>query len=323
MLLRRRRFAPALRANDRGGFGGEFMPAIKSIGSIVLLAGSLLGIGTVLGGCAATERTPEVRTNDAPFRVMSFNIRYNTPNDGENAWPHRKDMAASVIRFHDADFAGLQEALLGQIEDLEDRLPGYEWIGVGRDDGQDEGEFTPIFYRVDRFELEDHDTFWLSETPDVPGSKSWDTAITRIATWGIFRDLRTNERFLLLNTHFDHIGTEARTESARLIVERLAEFDLPTIVTGDFNTTPETEPYRMLTDAHIGLRDAFSVSQFPHHGPATTWNGFEEITPNRRIDFIFVDDDVHVIRHGILSETMDGRFPSDHLPVLAEVRLYR
>ena len=279
-------------------------------------------------GCGSAARSTAASSANAgnadeTFSVMSFNIRYNTPNDGENAWPHRTDHVASVIRFHEADFAGLQEALLGQIQDLEERLPGYAWIGVGRDDGSEEGEFTPIFYRTDRYELEDSDTFWLSETPEVPGSKSWDTAITRIATWGIFRDRRTGRRFVLLNTHFDHVGTEARAKSAELIVEHVKEFDLPAIVTGDFNTTPGTEPYEVLTAAGSALRDAFHVSEMPHHGPASTWSGFEAVAPDRRIDFIFVSDGVDVVRHGILSETLDGRFPSDHLPVLADIRLER
>lgn len=277
-----------------------------------------------MGGAptAATAST-SAQASGENVRVMSFNIRYNTPDDAENAWPHRKDMVASVMRFHDADFAGLQEALLGQIEDLEARLPGYAWIGVGRDDGERAGEFTPIFYREERFDLEESDTFWLSETPDVPGSKSWDTAITRIATWGTFRDRRTGRRFVVLNTHFDHIGEEARAESARLIAERVEEFDLPTVVTGDFNATPDSEPYRVLTAEGGELRDALSVSDVPHHGPTTTWNGFQAIEPGRRIDFVFVSRDVEVVRHGILSETIDGRFPSDHLPVLTELRIDR
>lgn len=299
--------------SGRAGFPGAGVSALAV----------LLGILMIVSGCGSLGSSTAAGTGMDSFRVMSFNIRFNTPNDGDNAWPHRKDMTASVIRFHDADFAGLQEALLGQIEDLEARLPGYAWIGVGRDDGKTEGEFTPIFYRDDRFELVEDDTFWLSETPAVPGSKSWDTAITRIATWGIFRDRRTGARFVLLNTHFDHVGTEARLESARLIVDRIAGFELPTIVTGDFNTTPETGPYRLLTSERGGLKDAFSVSQSPHHGPTSTWNGFEAVQPGRRIDFVFVGDGMSVVRHGILSETVDGRFPSDHLPVLAEIRLDR
>ena len=285
------------------------------IGTIVLFTGC-----TTAGGDVMNQ--PSVRANDdASFRVMSFNIRYNTPNDAENAWPNRKDMVAGVIRFHDADFAGLQEALLGQIEDLEARLPQYEWIGVGRADGVSEGEFTPIFYRPDRFEVLDHDTFWLSESPEVPGSKSWDAALERIATWGLFRDRRTGSRFILLNTHFDHVGREARQESASLILAQLDDIapELPTIVTGDFNTTDDSEPYRVLTNSDTGLRDAYVVTQQPHYGPTSSWSGFEAVAEDRRIDFVFVNEDVDVLRHGILSETLDGRFPSDHLPVLAEV----
>lgn len=271
-------------------------------------------------GCAVTTTVPSKDDSDRSFEVMSFNIRYNTPSDSENAWPNRKDMAAGLIRFHDADFAGLQEALLGQIQDLDARLPNYDWFGVGRDDGDTEGEFTPIFYRPDRFELLEHDTFWLSDTPEVPGSKSWDTAITRIATWGIFRDRRHGREFLVLNAHYDHLGTEARKESSRLILEKIGEIapDLPVVVTGDFNTKEDTEPYEILTG---GLRDAYYASETPHYGPGSTWNDFREVQPGVRIDYIFVGPDVRVLRHGILSETMDGRFPSDHLPVLAEVEL--
>lgn len=293
-------------------------------GLITCLIGSLL----IVNGCAPAEgeqqNLPSMQDrDDAAVRVMSFNIRYNNPDDGEDAWPNRKDMVAGVIQFHRADFAGLQEALLEQIEDLETRLPEYEWIGIGRADGMTEGEYTPIFYRPDRFELIEHDTFWLSETPEVPGSKSWDAAIERIATWGIFRDLRTDSRFVLLNTHFDHIGQEARRRSAELILARLDSIssELPTIVTGDFNTTPDSEPYRVLTNSETGLRDAFAVTEQPHYGPSSTWSGFEAVTSDRRIDFVFVSDGVDVRRHGILSETVNGRFPSDHLPVLAEVVL--
>ena len=285
------------------------------IGAVVLFTGC-----TTAGG-ERMDRPSDQADHDASFRVMSFNIRYNNPDDGEDAWPNRKDMVAGVIRFHDADFAGLQEALLGQIEDLEARLPQYAWIGVGRTDGVSEGEFTPIFYRPDRFELLEHDTFWLSESPEVPGSKSWDAALERIATWGLFRDRGTGGRFILLNTHFDHIGQEARRESAELILTQLDEIaaDLPTVVTGDFNATDDSEPYRVLTNADTGLRDALSVTQQPHYGPTSSWSGFEAVAEDRRIDFVFVSDDVDVLRHGILSETVDGRFPSDHLPVLAEV----
>ncbi len=151
---------------------------------------------------------------DSLVRVVSYNIRYNNPGDGEHAWPLRADRVANLLRFYNPDLFGLQEALQGQIDDLVARLPQYAWFGVGRDDGRSAGEGTPIFYRRDRFTLLDQGTFWLSETPEVPGSKSWDAAITRIATWGRFVDRTTGTRFLYLNTHFDHIGQTARERSA-------------------------------------------------------------------------------------------------------------
>lgn len=266
----------------------------------------------------------------AAFRVMTFNIRYDTPNDGPNAWPHRKKLAASVIRFHGADLVGLQEALKHQLGDLQALLPEYAWLGVGRADGRESGEYSAILYRKDRFEPLENGTFWLSETPDVAGSKSWDAAIERIVTWAYFRDRATGRTFYHFNTHFDHRGEAARAESARLIVRRIVEKagGAPVVLTGDFNATEDTPPYRILTGAEGQaaapgplLHDALHRAAHGHHGPTSTWNGFEAIEPGRRIDYVFVSKGVHVQQHGILADTWDGRFPSDHLPVLAEVTL--
>ena len=153
-----------------------------------------------------------------PLNVMTFNIRYNTPNDSLNAWPYRKDKAASQILFHEAHMVGLQEALIGQINDLLERLPKYKSIGVGRDDGKEKGEFSSILYDTTRLQLLQTQTFWLSEQPTVAGSKSWDAAITRIVTWAKFRDRVTKKTFFHFNTHFDHIGKIARRESAKLLL---------------------------------------------------------------------------------------------------------
>ena len=251
---------------------------------------------------------------------MSFNIRYNNPDDGEHAWPNRADRVASVIRFHEADVAGLQEALIGQIRDLEPRLPGYAWVGVGRDDGEESGEFSPIFYRTDRLELLGNDTFWLSETPDTPGSQSWDAALPRIVTWARFRDRQTDRTFYHFNTHFDHRGEQARLESARLITQRVDSLagDAPTVVTGDFNVTPEAAPYAHLAEA---LTDAYTAVDAPH-GPPGTYSSFEVGgEEGRRIDYVFTTNGVSVERFGTLTDQWDGDYPSDHLPVLAEVRL--
>src|SRR5688572_13434609 len=192
---------------------------------------------------------PASPASPPPLRVMTFNVRYDTPSDGANAWPHRRDWVAALVRFHAPDAIGVQEALVHMLTDLDARLPGFARVGVGRADGRAGGEFSAILYRSDRLELLDSGTFWLSPTPEVAGSKGWDTAIERIATWARFRDRRTGCRHLHVNTHFDHIGEEARQESARLIRRRLAALagGLPVVVTGDLNATPESVPYRVFT----------------------------------------------------------------------------
>jgi len=259
------------------------------------------------------------------IHVMSFNIRYNNPGDGENAWIHRKDIAASMIRFHGADIAGLQEALKGQIDDLTELLPEYGWYGVGRDDGVEAGEFMVILYRRNRFELLDKATFWLSQTPDSV-SMGWDAACYRTVTWCKFKDMATGKVFFHFNTHFDHRGRQARIESARLLVEKVKEIagDYPVVITGDFNTGSTSEPYGILTGAenineNEFFKDARLISEQGHHGPTGTSTGFTSIRPGRQIDYIFIKNRVQVLKHGFLSDTFDGRFPSDHLPVLAEV----
>ena len=260
--------------------------------------------------------------NQDALRIMTFNIRYNNPNDGEHAWPNRKERVASVIRFHGADIIGMQEVLKGQIEDLETLLPGYTWFGVGRDDGVDSGEFSPVFYRTERFELLESGTFWLSESPAVAGSKSWDAALTRIASWGKFRDRITDKTFLHLNTHFDHRGEQARTESAGLIVNTLDSLadGNAVIVTGDFNVNPSTDAYGVMTGA---LSDSRLTSLSEPHGPEATFAGFtvDLDESGDRIDYIFVDDSISVLSHGVISDQWNGHYPSDHLPVISEIVL--
>ncbi len=266
--------------------------------------------------------------DDAALRVMTFNIRQNVPADGQNAWPHRKTYAASMIRFHKADLAGLQEVLRNQLDDLTQLLPEYGWFGVGRDDGKDAGEFMTIFYRKDRVQVLEQQTFWLAETTDKP-VKGWDAECFRVVTWGKFKDLKTGNIFYHFNTHFDHMGVVARRESAKLLltsVEQIAGA-LPVIVTGDFNSTPDSEPYKILTGSltenpAVKLVDAKSISLYPHHGPRGTFAGWksENIPDAGTIDYIFVRNH-RVLRHGTLSDVFDGWFPSDHMPVLAEVIL--
>jgi endonuclease/exonuclease/phosphatase family metal-dependent hydrolase len=255
---------------------------------------------------------------------MSFNLRYDTPNDSANAWPNRKDWVAGLIRFHGADVVGVQEALAHMLTDLDARLPGFARVGVGRADGRARGEFSAIFYRTDRLALLDSGTFWLSPTPEVAGSKGWDAAIERVATWARFRDRLTGCSHLQLNTHFDHIGEQARQESARLIRRRLAQLanGLPIVMPGDLNSTPTSGASGILTRATVAgatppLADAMSASRSGHYGPTSSWTAFRAIEPGRRIDYVLVSTPVTVSSHGILPDSWNGRFPSDHLPVLA------
>ena len=268
-----------------------------------------------------------IRDQSVPIRIMSFNIRYNTPDDGYNAWPYRKELVASMIRYHEADIVGLQEALYDQLTDLKQLLPEYDWCGVSRNDGSNQpgaaGEFAAILYRTDRFERTQGGDFWLSPTPSTVGSVGWDAALPRIVTWAVFRDKRDGATFYHVNTHFDHQGAKAREESARLILNQISDIG-PVVLTGDFNCTPNEMPYRILTDPTRpqAMKDAFFLGKLPHHGPESTWSGFSfPGQPGRRIDYIFVNDRVNVIRHAILSDSWSGRYPSDHLPVLAEIEL--
>jgi endonuclease/exonuclease/phosphatase family metal-dependent hydrolase len=294
----------------------------------VSLALLLAVASTTIAACAGTGRRGAApRGPDATaLRVMSFNLRYDNPGDGPNQWSNRKDRVAALIRYHRADVIGVQEALLGQLVDLEARLPGFARIGVGRTDGRSAGEFSAILYRTDRFTIDDSGTFWLSPTPETPGSKGWDTAIERIATWARFRDRVTGCRWVHLNTHFDHVGQVARAESARLIRIRLAALAAgrPVVLTGDLNTEPTDPPYRILTrdtidQAIAPLTDAFLSSRTGNYGPTGTWNAFTAIEADRRIDYVLVSAPIVVHEHAILSDRWDDRFPSDHLPVIAEL----
>lgn len=269
------------------------------------------------------ERDFEMIQSDT-ILVMSYNIRYDNPDDGINAWPNRSDHVAEMMgEKYQTDLIGVQEALKSQIDDLQERLPDYSWVGVGRDDGKEAGEYSPIFYKTDQFDLIATNTFWLSESPDYPGSISWDAAITRVATWAKFKNRSGGQDFYIINTHFDHMGEVARVESAKVIGEFVSgiEEEYPVIVTGDFNVPETSEAYSVMTDLP-GILDARYASESEHEGPTATFNDWEELRPEEtRIDYIFVRENVGVLTHRILDDRYDGRFPSDHLPVLVDVLL--
>jgi endonuclease/exonuclease/phosphatase family metal-dependent hydrolase len=261
-----------------------------------------------------------------PLNVMTFNIRMNTPADSLNAWPYRKDKVASEVLFHQAGLLGVQEALYVQMTDLQQRLPQYKYIGVGRDDGKTQGEFSAIFYDTTRLQLLQSSTFWLSATPQVPGSKGWDAAITRIVTWGKFRDKKTNKVFFHFNTHFDHKGEVARRESAHLLLKQVHTIagSTPAIITGDFNATLDDEPIRVIVNKEdpLHLTDSKAVSQTPHYGPTGTFNGFKQAElSDQPIDHIFLKGKFRVLQHATLSPTWQGRFSSDHFAVFCRLEI--
>jgi len=252
--------------------------------------------------------------------VLTYNIRYDNPADSLNAWDNRKDFLISQLNFYEPDVFGTQEALLHQLKDIDNGLEDYTFFGKGRDDGEQAGEFSAIFYNKNNVELQLEHTFWLSETPDTP-SKGWDAAIKRVCTYGKFRSKKENAIFWVFNTHFDHIGEQARKESILLILSKIEEINseaLPVILMGDLNLLPEHESMVYLADK---MDDTHSLSGPNNFGPAGTFNGFNFNEPVvRRIDYIFTSKgDFSVVKNAVLSDSRDCRYPSDHLPVFAKL----
>lgn len=271
----------------------------------------------------------QTKTESSDIRVMSFNIRYGTANDGENHWEKRREFLVETIKAYDPDLLGTQETLGFQRDFIADRLPGYEKLGVGRDDGAERGEMTALFFRRSRFEKLDGGHFWLSEMPDQPGSKSWDTSLTRMATWVKLRDRQkpTAPPIVFMNTHFDHRGTQARLESARMLRARAEELikSNRVILTGDFNAGEASEPYAALFGSRDERRSPLVDSYRMAHPAASpnegTFSGFKpEPTGGQRIDWIGVSRDWKVISAAIDRTSRDGRSPSDHFPVTAVLR---
>ena len=271
------------------------------------------------GGQQAATQT------DEPVNVMTFNVRYDNPDDSLNNWNYRKDRVANAIRFYDADIVGTQEVLHNQMEDLRQRLPGYESIGVGREDGKEAGEYSALWYRADRFTAKESGWFWLSETPEVAGSKGWDGACERIATWAKLQDKLTGKELFVMNTHLDHVGVAARREGVKLVLDKIQELggNLPVILTGDFNAEPESDVIKQVTDTADPehLTDARTVADLVY-GPNWTFHDFGSIPyeHRERIDYIFVKNGLEVLKYGILAETEGDAYLSDHAPVLVSVK---
>ena len=257
---------------------------------------------------------------EAQLKLMTYNIKYANENDGENSWSKRKAHLAAQLQFYEPHIFGVQEALSDQLEFLKAELAGYDYFGKARDDGSQKGEFSAIFFKAEKLELLEQGTFWLSSTPETPG-KGWDAAYPRVCTYGRFRIKASNKEFWVFNTHFDHVGVEARRQSVRLIkqkIQKLNKNELPVILMGDLNLEPETVEIEFLTshykDTKIAAEHIF--------GPVGTFNGYKFNEPvSRRIDYIFTEGDVKILKYAVLSDSKDLRYLSDHLPVFVELKL--
>lgn len=250
--------------------------------------------------------------------AMTWNIRYNNPNDGENWWEYRKEWVAGLIQFYEPEVLGTQEGLHDQVTFLDSALSDYRFVGVGRDDGGEAGEYTAIFYQHDVLEVVDSGTFWLSETPEKV-SVGWDASMERICTWAKFKRRKDGKLFWVFNAHLDHRGAESRVNALKLIIRKANEWnqeDLPLILMGDLNARPQDPPLQFLNTV---LHDSRNVTMLPAYGPEGTFNDFKtDHKLDARIDHIFVNDRVGVLKYGVISEVRNNRTPSDHLPVFIE-----
>jgi endonuclease/exonuclease/phosphatase family metal-dependent hydrolase len=286
----------------------------------------LSAIWFILGTMCFAEASEPV----APVRVkvMTFNIRLSPAKDGPDRWELRKDFVADVIRDSESDFVGIQEAWPDQIAFLAERLPEYRYLGRSREADPATGEATPLFYRHTRWTVDEAEngTFWLSDTPEVPGSRSWGNKVLRIVTWARFTEKETGRSVYVFNTHFDHQSEAARRESARYLLRRIAQrrsLD-PVVVTGDFNAGEDSVPIRMLKgelgEPPVSLVDTFRRYQ-PDAKRVGTFGGFRGNTDGAKIDYVFTLPSAKVVDAQIVLARREGRDASDHFPVTAEVLL--
>jgi endonuclease/exonuclease/phosphatase family metal-dependent hydrolase len=252
------------------------------------------------------------------FQIMTYNIRFDNPADGVNAWPNRKHKVFDLLKKYDPDILGVQEALQHQILEIIDALPDYAFVGVGRDDGKSKGEYSAILYKKSKFSVSDDQTFWLSENPTIPGSKNWDAAITRVVSLAKFMDKKTKKSFYVMNTHFDHIGKEARKKSAEIIRKKTAELSsLPILISGDFNCTRQEDPYQVMIDKN----GVILIDPAPAGSPGTYCTFEKDSIPCKPIDYIFHTTQWESSNYRVITDNDGKYYPSDHLPVMVTVEL--
>lgn len=258
---------------------------------------------------------------DVLLQCATFNMRYDNVADSLNNWKHRKERVARFIQERQLDVVGTQELLHHQFEQLQKLLPEYTGIGVARDDGKQGGEYAAVFFRKERFDCLESNTFWLSATPEVP-SKGWDAACVRIATWAKLREKKSGKILMVVNTHFDHVGEEARKQSALLIIRKIQEIvgELPAIVTGDLNVTDENEAYHTLTTHEFVLQDAHKMADTVKGG-AYTYHAFAKLPSEEcpKIDFVFVTPHFSVLQSEVVHENPEALL-SDHNPQVVQMK---
>ncbi|WP_437919157.1 endonuclease/exonuclease/phosphatase family protein [Sphingobacterium sp. LRF_L2] len=269
---------------------------------------TLLSFLLILGLCLQAQK----------ITVASFNIRLKTASDTGNLWDDRKKALTDLVKFHEFEIFGIQEGFHVQVQDMKKLMPEFDYVGVGRDDGAKLGEYSAIFFNKKRFKAIKNGTFWLSQVSTEQPNKGWDAVLPRICTWGVFEDLQNGKQFIFMNTHFDHVGVEARRESAKLILRKAKEFakGLPLILTGDFNVDEQDEAYRTLSTSAV-VQDAHDMAKIVYE-PNSSYNGWgKSLEPKSRIDHIFITNPFTVEKYGILTDTYMGKFPSDHFPVMS------
>ena len=252
--------------------------------------------------------------------IISYNIRYDNNWDIENSWEIRRSNIIQMLFKYSPSIIGIQEGLFNQVQYIDSSLINYDYVGVGRDDGKEKGEFCAIYFDTTRYVLLKNSTFWLSETPDTI-SVGWDAALERICTYGLFKDRITKKEFWVFNTHFDHMGIIAREKSSGLILKRIKKINrqsLPVILMGDFNSIPNSPPVKEIVTE---LSDALQISTEKLHGPRGTFNGFNEDLPiEKRIDYIFTKN-LKVLSYTHVNDRLENnRHISDHLPVMIKIK---
>lgn len=267
------------------------------------------------GGC--NQPTP---SKEEPIKVMSFNIRLDAPSDGVNNWKFRKENISQMLKYYSPDLLGMQEVCHNQMEDLKTVLPEYTPIGVGRDDGKEAGEYSPIFFRSNRFTMLDQGNFSLSEHPDTFGIKGWDASYNRIATWVILEDKKNRQQFLYINTHLDNDGEIARKEGIRLIANKIKSIapNLPAILTGDFNCGPHDEPLSILEENQmINAMQKATIC----YGPRETFHDFGRLSKEQQLllDYIYTSNNCRTERFRVIQDTPDDGYLSDHNPIIANI----